>query len=73
MGLGLDVQLFDEDKKVIDMDSLARQTQQEEKRAMNNYKHIGRENSSSEKREDFYEEEEATFANFNDVGDDIIN
>lgn len=49
MGLGMDVELFGKDGKIIDMDNLARQTQQEEQRSLRSLRNIGNENSSSTK------------------------
>ena len=56
MGLGMDVELFGKDGKVIDMDSLARQTQQEEQRSMRAVRNIGNENSSTEKNSEVYDD-----------------
>ena len=56
MGLGMDVELFGKDSKVIDMDSLARQTQQEEQRSMRAVRNIGNENSSTEKNSEVYDD-----------------
>ena len=52
MGLGMDVELFGKDGKVIDMDSLARQTQQEEQRSMRSLRNIGNESSSTIKNQE---------------------
>ena len=46
MGLGMDVELTSKDGKIVDMDSLARQTQQEEQRSMSSIRNLGRESSS---------------------------
>ena len=56
MDLGMDVELFGKDGKVIDMDSLARQTQQEEQRSMRAVRNIGNENSSTEKNSEVYDD-----------------
>ncbi len=56
MGLGMDVELFGKDGKVIDMDGLARQTQQEEQRSMRAVRNIGNENSSTEKNSEVYDD-----------------
>jgi DNA-directed RNA polymerase subunit beta len=76
MGLGMNVELFDNDDKVIDMDNLARQTQQEEKRSMSNVRNIGKE-SSSEKHgfESFYDDDEDISYNPLDLdsSSDLVN
>ena len=76
MGLGMNVELFDNDGKVIDMDNLARQTQQEEKRSMSNVRNIGKE-SSSEKHgfESFYDDDEDISYNPLDLdsSSDLVN
>ena len=70
MGLGMDVELFGKDGKVIDMDSLARQTQQEEQRSMRSIRNMGNENSSTANSQ--AESEEQTFAQ-SDFDDELFN
>jgi DNA-directed RNA polymerase subunit beta len=63
MGLGMNVELFGKDGKAIDMDDLARKTQQEEQRSMRSLRNIGTDGSSSSRNfDDFgdYSEETAT-------------
>ena len=72
MGLGMDVELCGKDGKIIDMDSLARQTQQEEQRAMRNIRNVGNENSSTERSRDAELDDFASFTDKDSV-DDLFN
>jgi len=72
MGLGMNVELFGKDGKIIDMDDLARKTQQEEQRSMRSLRNIGTDGSSSSRHiDDFgdYSEESAT----SEIVSDILN
>ena len=52
MGLGLDVELKDNEGKIIDMDDLARQTQKEEQRSMRSIRNLGN-NAPKENEDEF--------------------
>ena len=69
MGLGMDVELFDKDGKVIDMDSLARQTQQEEQRSLRSLRNIGNESSSSMRNSDDIEVDDSINLNDSDMSE----
>ena len=71
MGLGMDVELFSKDGKIVDMDSLARQTQQEEQRSMTSLRNLGRESSSE--RTSLLEEDDTSSFTGEDTIDDLFN
>ncbi len=71
MGLGMDVELFSKDGKIVDMDSLARQTQQEEQRSLKSLRNIGSE-SSSERNSLMSEEDNSNFDGVDTI-DDLFN
>ena len=59
MGLSMNVELKDQDGKIIDMDDLARQTQKEEQRSMRSLRNIGQQDGNVDKDE-YSEEVEET-------------
>ena len=71
MGLGMDVELFSKDGHIVDMDSLARQTQQEEQRSMNSLRNIGSESSSERNALLMDADDSGSFSD--DTLDDLFN